>query len=118
MRTIAGVGSVASRSAVDLADQPRLQADELGGANEVEFVGFALAKREFARELRRVGADAVIGGDPAQGAQAWVERRRLVRGGAVSIIEAQAFPATVSPRASNDRWARSSCTTRRRHSYQ
>ena len=60
-----------------LADQPRFEPDNPGGANEVGFVGRALAKREFARELHRVGADAVIGGDAAQGAQPRVERRRL-----------------------------------------
>ena len=61
----------------DLADQPGFEADDPGRANEVAFVGRALAKREFARELHRVGADAVIGRDAAQRAQARVQRRRL-----------------------------------------
>ena len=63
-----------------LADQPGLESDDPGGANEVGFVGLAVTKRQFARELHRVGADAVIGRDPAQGAQARVQRRRLAYG--------------------------------------
>ena len=77
MRTIAGVGKVASRSAVTFVDQARPQSDELGGADEIAFIGLAGAKRQFARKLHRVGADAVIGRDPAQSAQAPVERRPL-----------------------------------------
>ena len=49
----------------DPGDQPGLEPDEPRGANEVAFVGLAPAEREFARELHRVGADAVIGRDPA-----------------------------------------------------
>ena len=71
------MGSVASRSAVTPLDQPGFEPDHPGGANEVGFVGRALAKREFAGELHRVGADAVIGGDAAQERGAPVERRRL-----------------------------------------
>ena len=63
-----------------LANQPGLESDHPGGANEVGFVGLAVTKRQFARELHRVGADAVIGRDPAQGAQARVQRRRLAHG--------------------------------------
>ena len=49
----------------------------LGGAYQIGFVGLAVAQRQFARELHRVGADAVIGRDAAQSAQAPVERRPL-----------------------------------------
>jgi len=60
-----------------LADQPGLEAQDPCGAHEVGFVGGAVRQRQFARELHRVGGDAVIGRDPAQGAQARVQRRRL-----------------------------------------
>ena len=61
-------------------DQTGLEADEPGGANEVGFPGLAGAEREFAPELHRVGADAVIGRDPAQSAQAPVERKPFAHG--------------------------------------
>ena len=59
------------------ADQPGLEADHPGGANEVGFVGRAAGQRQFARELHRIGGDAIIGGDPAQRPQARVERGRF-----------------------------------------
>ena len=78
-------------------DQAGLEADEPGGANEVGFPGLAGAEREFARELHRVGADAVIGRDPAQSAQAPVERRPFARRAARSPSSTiPAFPTPVA----------------------
>jgi hypothetical protein len=61
----------------DVRDQEGLESNESRGANKVGFLRLARGERQFARELNRVGADAVIGGDPAQSAQAPVERRCL-----------------------------------------
>jgi hypothetical protein len=73
-RTIAGVGSVARRR-----DQARPESDEPGGADEIGFIGLTSAQRQLARDLHRIGADAVIGRDAAQSAQARVERRPLAQ---------------------------------------
>ncbi len=64
----------------NLLDQASPQSDELGRADEIALIGLMGlmgAKRQLARQLHRVGADAVIGRDPAQRAQAPVERRSL-----------------------------------------
>ncbi len=61
----------------DLLDQASPHSDELGGADEIALVGLMGAKRQFARKLHWVGADTVIGRDPAERAQAPVERRPL-----------------------------------------
>src|ERR1700722_9581339 len=50
----------------DLRDQARLESDEPGGADEIGFIGLTSAKRQLARDLHRIGADAVIGRDAAQ----------------------------------------------------
>jgi hypothetical protein len=61
----------------DFLHQARPQSDHPGRADEVALIGLTGAKRQFARKLHRVGADPVIGRDPAESAQAPVERRPL-----------------------------------------
>src|SRR5208337_2381994 len=63
--------------------QARPHSDELGGPNEIEFVGFPIAEREFSLKPQGIGSNAVICGYPAECTQAWVERRRVTgrRGG-------------------------------------
>ena len=67
-RTIAGVGNVVSRSAVTWATRRAFSPTSLAARIEIRFTGLAGAKRQLARELGRVGADAVISRDPAQSA--------------------------------------------------
>ena len=49
----------------DFLNQPRLHSDELGGADEIAVIGLTGPKRQLAGKLHRVGADTVIGRDPA-----------------------------------------------------
>jgi hypothetical protein len=49
----------------DLRDQARPESDKPGGADEIGFIGLTSAKRQLARDLHRIGADAVIGRDAA-----------------------------------------------------
>ena len=79
-RTIAGVGRAANRLGPAPVDEARLHSDQMSGANQVEFIGRTILKREFAGQLRRIGADPVVGGDAAEGAEAGVEKDGLLRG--------------------------------------
>jgi hypothetical protein len=76
IRTIAGARS-AARLGGHVANDPRLESDDPGGANEIGPVRPSFAQRQLAGEPHRIGGDAIIGDDAAQGAQPWVERRRL-----------------------------------------
>jgi hypothetical protein len=83
----------------DFLNQARLHPDELGGADEVALIGLMGAKRQFARKLHRVGADTIIGRNPAESAQAPVERRPLAGRRRGLHHRAQAFLVRALPGA-------------------
>ena len=49
----------------DPIDDARLEADRLGGANQIALVGVFSGQREFAAEMDWIGGDAIICGDRA-----------------------------------------------------
>ena len=55
------------------SDDPRLQSDQLGAADEVIRAGLAPVQRQLARELSRIARDPEKRRDPAQGQQSRVE---------------------------------------------
>ena len=66
---------------------PRLQPDQTAGPHEVGDGGLAPDQGQFALEMDRVGGDPVIGGDPAERAEAGVGLgRRRERGGGLHHV--------------------------------
>ena len=72
-----GGGKLSHPALVDAGRQPGLQPDQFCAANEIELVGIAIAEGKLPMKLHRVGADSVVGGDPAQRAQTAIKRRRF-----------------------------------------
>ena len=65
---------------VDLAQDARLQPDQIGAAHQVFDIGeFVAGKRQLMAQLLRVGGDAVIGGDERQTGEAGVDKLRRWR---------------------------------------